>query len=84
MKRFFGMMPRSEIKKEQTFLDPIGLKVTIQAGPNGYTILYSDGGSEYKDITASTEENFKEAYNIVIEHFGKLKPVNGESKLEEY
>lgn len=78
MKRFFGMMPSTEIEREERFADPIGLKITIQAGPNGYSILYADGGSQYGDIEASTDENFKTAYDIAKSNLGELLPVDSE------
>ena len=36
MKRFFGMMPSHEIKKEEHFKDENNLEITIQAGENGW------------------------------------------------
>lgn len=79
MNRFFGMMPSEEIKKERIFEDPTGLRVAIQAGPNGYSVLYTDGNAQYKDIKASTDENFKTAYNIAKNNLGELIPVNSRS-----
>ena len=31
MKRFFGMMPVSEVKMSRTFVDDLNLKITIDA-----------------------------------------------------
>ena len=76
MKRFFGMMPSDEIEREERFKDKNDLAVVIQAGKNGWTIIYADGGSEYRDKTCSTEENFNEAYNIAKDRLGELKNVN--------
>lgn len=67
MNRFFGMMPSSEIEIEKRFKDDNGLFVTIQAGPNGWTILWADGGSTYKDEVHTAEENF----NIALEEAKK-------------
>ena len=72
MYRFFGMMPRNEIDKEETFIDENNYKVTIQAGCNGYTIIYADGSSQYEDITCSTEENFNKAFRLAESSVGKL------------
>lgn len=72
MNRFFGMMPRNEIDKEETFIDENNYKVTIQAGYNGYTIIYADGSSQYEDITCSTEENFNKAFRLAEISVGKL------------
>lgn len=73
MKRFFGMMPSDEIKKEVRYKDHNDLSVTIQAGPHGWTILWADGGSNYKDVDNDTDKNFEEAYNIANEQVGPLK-----------
>lgn len=61
MKRFMGMMPIDEIAKEQAFKDRRGFRITVQAGPNGWTVLWADHSSDYKDVTATTEENWKAA-----------------------
>ena len=72
MKRFFGMMPSVEIEKEVRYRDKNHLSITIQAGPHGWTVIYADGGTNYKDIDASTEENFKEALSVAKENLGEL------------
>lgn len=72
MKRFFGMMPSYEIEKEKMFRDKNYLSVTIQAGPNGWTVIYADGGTNYKDEVATTEENFDKAYKVATEVLGEL------------
>ena len=59
MKRFFGMMPSDKIKKEEHFRDKSNLEIIIQAGENGWSILYADGSSLYRDETKDTEDNFK-------------------------
>lgn len=76
MNRFFGMMPSTEIERQERFVDTVGLKITIQSGPNGYSILYADGSSQFKDIKDSTDNNFKIAYDIAKGNLGELKPVN--------
>ena len=75
MKRFMGMMPTNEIEREENFKNQDDLKIKIQAGPNGWTILYSDGERKYKDNTCSTEENFNEAYETAVKDLGELKKV---------
>ena len=82
MKRFFGMMPSDEIKKEEHFKDKNNLEITIQAGENGWSILYADGGSLCKDDTKDTEDNFKEAYNEAIKTLGELTKVEKRSEVE--
>ena len=72
MRRFFGMMPSSEIEIERCYKDKNGYRVRIQAGVNGWTIIYADSSSDFKDITVSTDENFKDAYNLAVEKLGTL------------
>lgn len=77
MKRFFGMMPMSEIEKTATFKDKYGHKVRIDAGPNGWTVRYADMGSSYADESIGTEQNFKNAYAVAEEKVGPLEPLHG-------
>ena len=76
MKRIFGMMPSNEIKISKRYEDQIGLKITIDAGPHGWTILYADGSSEYADKNATSEDNFNEALTIAQKHLGDLKEIS--------
>lgn len=69
MKRFFGMMPSDEIKIQKTFADDLGLKIKIQAGENGWTILYADNSSEYADVVDKSLNNFNAALKKLKEHF---------------
>lgn len=82
MKRFFGMMPSDEIKKEEHFRDKSNLEIIIQAGENWWSILYADGSSLYRDNTKDTEGNFKEAYNEAIKILGELTKVEKQFKAE--
>jgi len=66
------MMANKEIKREEVFKDRINLNVVIQAGPNGWTILYADKSILYKDVEATTDENFEEAKRIAENAVGKL------------
>ena len=74
MNRIFGMMPRSEIQKEKWYLDQNGLTIGVQAGPHGWTIMWADGGTTYRDIDANTDENFQMALDTLKEKgFSDLK-----------
>ena len=68
MHRFFGMMPNSEIEIEKILVDSDGLNITIQAGPNGWSIIWADGGSTYKDEVHTAEENYNIALKEVKSH----------------
>lgn len=76
MKRFFGMMPSSEIERSKTYDDGYGLKIRIDAGPNGWTVTWADGGTNYKDVESTTEDNFKAAYNLMIAKFPNAKEIS--------
>ncbi len=61
MNRFFGMMPSKEIEKKGHFVETDGSPVDIDAGPHGWTVHWCDHSTLYKDVDATTEENFQEA-----------------------
>ena len=70
------MMPSSEVKREERFKVGVGqLTVTIQAGENGWTILYADGSSGYKDEVDTTDNNFKKAMEVLKTHFVDINKV---------
>ena len=75
MKRFFGMMPSTEIEIEKYYKDEDGYKITIQAGKNGWTIIYADHSTDFKDIISSANENFEEAYNLAVNRLGTLAEI---------
>ena len=83
MKRFFGMMPMSEIERTEHFVDENGLSVLIDAGPNGWTVRFADMSSKYKDESIGTEANFKNAYDVAVECVGKLTPKAKEAEFDE-
>ena len=77
MRSIFGMMPSSEIVITKDYLDEAdGLRVSITAGKNGWTVIYADGSTEYKDVCATAEENFNEAYKVMSSHFPNNVPLN--------
>lgn len=82
MNRYMGLMPRKEIVKEIFYVDGNGLRITIQAGPNGWTIVWADGGTNYKDQEKTTEENFNEAYETAIGLIGSITEVKEENLSE--
>ena len=73
MNRFYGLMPSNEIEKEKYYKDSNGLHVAIQAGPNGWTIIFADGTSEWDDVKDSTDMNFEKAYSVAEIKLGTLK-----------
>lgn len=76
MKRFMGMMPSSEVKKEERYSVGVSqLVITIQSGENGWTILYADGSSEYADVVDTVDNNFEKAMVVLNKHFGDINKV---------
>lgn len=73
MLHMFGMMPSSEVKIEKTIYldtDPKSLdKVRIQAGENGWTIIWADRSTSYQDISGTVESNFDNAMRVLKEKF---------------
>lgn len=79
MNRFMGLMPPSEVERSEVFKDQHGMRITIDAGPHGWTIIFADNSTEYKDVDQDTNKNFFEAYNHLIDKgFGltSTKPYN--------
>ena len=75
MKRFFGRMPSDEVTLKKTYKDKYGLTLRLEAGPHGWTVIYADGGTEYKDVDATPEENLEAAYQQAHSHFSELTEV---------
>ena len=75
MNRCFGLMPSSEITICKIYKDRNGLTVTIDAGPNGWTVIYSDGSCDYKDEELTDTQNMKNAYDNATNCLGKLTDV---------
>lgn len=73
MQRFMGLMPSSEVKKRRMWSDGCGKHCTVEAGPNGWTIIFADAGTQYKDAAAGTEVNYAEASKRMLKLFPKAK-----------
>lgn len=83
MNRFMGMMLSDEVEKEVRFKDPHGLTITIQAGPNGWSIIYADYSSRFANEESTTEENFDKAVRTAECELGTLTEIKYESCSEE-
>lgn len=62
-----------EVQKEELYLDERKLVVIISAGEIGWYIKYGISDSIVKLNNASTEDNFKEAYDEATKKYGELK-----------
>jgi len=69
MDRLWGFMPSNEIEKTVTFKDMLNHKIHIGVGPNGWTIIWADGHTNYKDESIGTEANYKNALECLHKHF---------------
>lgn len=79
MKRFFGAMPTSEVKQQEIYRETgSGDEFMIQAGPKGYSIIWSDGSSTWEDIDATTKENFQAALNEVLHTIAGFECITAE------
>ena len=78
VKRFFGMMPSSEIEVRKIYDDGLSghLHLKIDAGPNGWTLHMADGSTRYKDESKGTEKNLAEAVAIAKELFPNMKEID--------
>ena len=65
MKRLFGMMPSSEIETLKSYRDQNGMRISIEAGQKGWTVLWGDYGTDFQDADKSPQENFQDAYDFV-------------------
>ena len=76
MNRFMGMMPSSEVKREEQFTVGLGkLQVIIQSGENGWTIIYADSSSEYEDVVDTVDNNFDKAFEVLNTRFCEINKV---------
>lgn len=73
MQRFMGLMPSSEIKKRHLWSDGTGKHCTVEAGPNGWTIIFADAGTQYKDAAIGTDANYTEASKRMLKLFPRAK-----------
>lgn len=81
--RFFGMMPSKEVVIEKTYDTGHGLKVTVQSGVNGWSVLYADGSSDYKDVEDTPKNNFDKAFSHMSKYFENVKYVGGFDKSDK-
>lgn len=85
MKRFFGMMPCDEIAIEKTYKAHgimTDVDITIQAGPEGWSVIWPDKGVNYNDETNDPEDNFKIAYELAIQKYPDM--VEKDESAKEY
>lgn len=76
MQRFMGLMPLDEIKKEKAFrVGKDQWRVLIQAGENGWTIVFDDYSTRYQNVADTTENNFETALKVLKEIFTDVNEI---------
>ena len=83
MMRVFGIMPTEEVTMQESYIDGMGGTIIIQAGPNGWSILYADGSADYCDEVNEDTINFQKAYDKVNENIGPLTKISCVDDVEE-
>lgn len=70
MKRFAGLMPVENIEATRRYhVGEAGKVVVVDAGPQGWTIIHSDGSTQYKDVEGTTEENMQRAVTVLENNY---------------
>ena len=79
MRRFFGMMPSNEVKRQETFKDGLTqLTVTVQAGGKGWTVLWGDGSTDFKDNIDTVDNNFNKAMECLTKSISNIIKVTNQ------
>ena len=72
MRRMFGMMPSDCVTIIKKYRYKLGLALTIESGPEGWTIIWADGSTTYKDVKDTAENNLQDAIEIAEDFVGKI------------
>lgn len=83
MGRFFGMMNMCDVSIEKTFKDKNNKDVIIQAGKTGWSVLWHNGSSVWKDENNTAEDNFNIALKTAEESVGTLTEYINPDNCEE-
>lgn len=73
MRRFFGMMPSNEVKMTNKYVTESGDKVVIEACEHGWTIIYADASTEFKDFDDTVQNNFDFALRVLKSRFNVVE-----------
>ncbi len=77
-------MPASEVELQKVFDTGHGLKATVEAGKNGWTVIYADYSTEFKNENDTPENNLEKGIAVLRSHFSELTEVtNDEPSLGE-
>jgi hypothetical protein len=82
MKRMFGLMPANEVEIEKNFLGG-ERKIIIQAGKKGWTIIWADGSTDYRNFDDSGENNFNSAISHAKIFFPNIVEIDIDDEMGE-
>lgn len=69
------MMPADEVEISKTYKDQYGLKIMIEAGHTGWSVLWADYSADSEVNHKSAKENLQAAIKFVQEQGFKLTEV---------
>ena len=70
------MIKAKNIIIQHTYEDQLGLKITIQANKEGYSIIYADYTMDNGGSKSTARTNFINAYKKATQNLGKLKRIS--------
>lgn len=68
-------MPAADIEISKTYKDQYGKHITIEAGKTGWSVLWADGGTDYKQVEDTAENNFQKAIDLIKSHRFELTEI---------
>jgi hypothetical protein len=72
MERIFGLIPADKVVMEKKYRNERNDIFHLQANDEGWTIIFSDGSTEFMNVQQTTHDNFNEAYNYINSEFEYL------------
>ena len=68
-------MSRDHVEISKSFKDSANFSVVIEAGSEGWSIIWADSGIDYRDEHDSAQNNFKKAYDMAVSTVGSLREI---------
>lgn len=73
--RFMGAMLAYEVEICKSYRDDNNLKIIIEAGKHGWTVIYADYSTEFQECEDIPENNFNKAYKRAEMNLGRLTAI---------
>lgn len=70
------MIRAKDVIIQHTYEDDLGLKITIQANKEGYSIMYADCTVDNGGSKSTARTNFINAYKKATQNLGRPKRIN--------